>query len=469
MQIPETEFAHCGDIQIAYQVYGSGPVELIVLGGPAGHVEAYWEEPAVHKWYERLGAFARVATFDRRGTGASDSGQDTPTDASYMEDLAVVIEASGFRRPALVGAVEASRLFARFAATHREQVSALVLIDTAAAGRDVLGEERVRQLSELIERRWGKGQISALYAPSAAEDESLRRWFARIERLAVNPSGARQILELALESDVTDVLPQIACPTLVIHHRENAFVPIELGRAVADAIPNSRFVTVEGRDSMAWLGDSDALLGEIEEFLTGTRTPQRATEVAAILFTDVVGSTELATRVHHKEWQRLLGKHDELVRREIALAGGTVVKAIGDGFLATFETPHEAVRAAEQSMRAVVPLGLRLRAGLHVGAVEHLPNDLRGLAINIAARICELADGEQILVSPTARDILLDSNLDLDALPEQTLRGVPGTWRVYEVPRQGRTGNAYEHGLGPEDPPPSNGPQRLGGSREEQR
>lgn len=433
MQAPETEFAHCGDIQIAYQLYGSGPAELVVLGGPAGHVEAYWELPPIHKWYERLGTFARVATFDRRGTGASDSGQEAPSDDVYMQDLATVIEACGFRRPALVGAVEASRLCACFAAAHPEKVSALVLIDTSASGREVLGEDRVQQLTELIETRWGKGEISSIYAPSVAGDESFHRWFARIERLAVTPSGARQILEVALRSDVTDALPRIRCPTLVIHHRENLFVPIGLGRAVAEAIPNARFVAVDGQDSMVWLGDSDAILGEIEEFLTGSRSPQRTIKLEAILFTDMVGSTELATRVHHKEWQRLLDEHDELLRREIALGGGTVIKATGDGFLATFETPHDAVGTAEQAMRAVAPLGLVLRAGVHVGTVEHLQDDVRGLAVNIAARICELAGDRQVLVSATARDILMDSEVSLEEVSEERLKGVPGKWRLYGV------------------------------------
>src|SRR5947209_10812518 len=187
MQVPETEFVHCGDIQIAYQVYGSGPVELVVCGGPAGHIEVFWEEPAVHRWYERLGRFARVAIFDRRGTGVSDSSALPPTDTQYLEDLGAVIEACGFRRPALVGAVEASRMSALFAATYPDRVSALVLIDTAARGRDVLHDDQVAMLAGLIERRWGKGELISLYAPSMIGNESFRRWFGRLERLSVNP------------------------------------------------------------------------------------------------------------------------------------------------------------------------------------------------------------------------------------------------------------------------------------------
>lgn len=433
MQVPDTEFAHCGDIQIAYQVYGSGPEELVICAGPAGHVEAYWEEPLVHKWYQRIGLFARVATFDRRGTGASDSGEDPPTDAQYMEDLAAVIAACGFERPALIGAVEASRMCALFAATHPERISALVLIDTAAAGRQVLGEDQVRWLTEVIDARWGKGDITALYAPSMVENERFRRWFARMERLSVSPHGARQILELALQSDVTEALPRIKCPTLVLHHRENTLVPIKLGRAVADAIPGARFVAVAGQDSMAWLGDADAVVGEIEEFLTGSRTPGPGSQLATIMFTDIAGSTELAAQLHPERWQRLLGEHDQLVRREIELTGGVPIKATGDGFLATFDTPDQAVRAAEEAMRATLPLGMELRAGIHVGAVEKIANDVRGIAVHIAARICELASAGQVLVSGTVKDILIDSDLPLTATADVRLRGVPGEWKLYEL------------------------------------
>jgi len=434
MQVPETEFAHCGDIQIAYQVYGSGPVELVVCGGPAGHIDVYWEEPVVHKWYERIGRFARVAIFDRRGTGASDSATRPPTEAQYMEDLAAVIDACGFERPALVGAVEASRMSALFAATHPDRVSALVLIDTAARGRDTIGDDRVEWLTGLIERRWGKGELISLYAPSMVDNERFRRWFGRMERLAVSPYGARQILELMRESDVTDALTRIKCPTLVIHHGENSLVPVELGRAVAAAIPGARFTTVAGEDSMAWLGDAETLIGEIEEFLTGSRTPAPCNELRAIMFTDIVGSTELAARLHHKQWQGLLSEHYEFVRREIELAGGQAVKAMGDGFLATFIGPEQAIHAASEVVKSSPSLGLDVRAGIHVGAVEASADDVRGIAVHIAARICEQADRGQILVSRTVKDILVDSEVPLELVSEQPLRGVPEKWSLYEVP-----------------------------------
>jgi len=433
MQVPETEFAHCGDIQIAYQVYGSGPLELVVCGGPAGHIEIYWEEPLVHKWYERLGRFARVAIFDRRGTGASDSATSPPTESQYMEDLAAVLDACGFERPALVGAVEASRMCALVAAAHPDRVSALILIDTAARGRDVMKQEQLDWLSELVDQRWGKGDLTSLYAPSRSEDERFRRWMGRMERLSVSPHGARQLLELTLASDVSAALPKVTCPTLVIHHRDNVLIPVELGQAVAAAIPGARFATVDGEDSMAWLGDGDGVIGEIEEFLTGSRTPAPCNELRAIMFTDIVGSTELAARLHHKQWQQLLSEHFELVRREIALYGGRAVKAMGDGFLATFSEPEQAIRAASEVVASGPALGLDVRAGIHVGAVEPLPDDVRGIAVHIAARTCEQADRGQILVTSTVKDILVDSEIPFGPASEQALRGVPGRWRLYQV------------------------------------
>jgi class 3 adenylate cyclase len=433
MQVPETEFVHCGDIQIAYQVYGSGPAELVVCGGPAGHIEVYWEEPLVHKWYERLGQFARVAIFDRRGTGASDSAASPPTEDQYMEDLAAVIDACGFERPALLGAAEASRMCALFAASHPDRVSALILVDTAARGGDVMSQQHLEWLSELIDRRWGKGDLTALYAPSMLENERFRRWMGRMERLSVSPHGARQLLDLTLASDVSAALPRVSCPTLVIHHRENVLVPLELAQAVADAIPGARFATIAGEDNMAWLGDAEGLIGEIEEFLTGSRTPIPSNELRAIAFIDIVGSTELAAQLHHKRWQRLLSEYYALLRREIELCGGRAVKALGDGFLATFGEPEQAIRAATEVLRSSSSLELDLRAGIHVGAVESLPDDVRGIAVHIAARTCEQADRGQLLVTGTVKDILVDSEIPFGAGSKQALRGVPGDWTLYEV------------------------------------
>jgi class 3 adenylate cyclase len=237
-----------------------------------------------------------------------------------------------------------------------------------------------------------------------------------------------------LDIDVRAVLPTIHVPTLVLHRRGDRVVNRRAGRELASRIPGAQYVELPGIDHLPWAGDADAVLGEIEEFLTGSRTPRASSQLATNLFTDVVGSTELAARLHHERWQRLLQEHDELVRREIELAGGVPVKAVGDGFLATFQAPAGAIRAAEEAIRATAPLGLQLRAGIHVGTVEPVGDDVRGMAVNIAARIRELASPGQILVSATVRDILIDSSITLVPTSTARLRGVPGEWTLYEHP-----------------------------------
>jgi class 3 adenylate cyclase/alpha-beta hydrolase superfamily lysophospholipase len=435
MPIPDTEFARAGDLRIAYQVFGAGPIELVVAGGPAGHIEIYWEEPLARRWYEHLASFARVAIFDRRGTGASDAADEPPTLEQYLEDLMAVVEAAGFTRPAVFGGAEGGALCLLFAATYPDRVSALAVLGAAARGAAVLRPEVLERFEWLLENEWGRGQVAGLYAPSMISDERFRRWCARLERNSVTPRAARQILALMASSDISDVLPKIKAPTLVMHRRDDELVPIAEGRALADAIPNARFVELEGRDSMGWVGDADAVLDELEEFLTGKRPhPHRERVLATVLFTDIVGSTDLAARLGDRRWRHLLTEHDHLVRRELDRAGGRVVKSVGDGLLATFESPFEAVRAAQSAIETVRPLDLNLRAGVHVGEVELLEDgDIGGLAVHLGARITDLAEAAQVLVSSTVRDILVGSGVELIPSGVHRLRGLPGEWAVYTL------------------------------------
>jgi len=434
MQIPETEFTRAGDVRIAYQLFGDGPISMISSGGPAGHVELYWEEPLVRRWYERLAQFGRVALFDRRGTGASDPGHGPPTDERYVEDILAVMDACGFERAALSSGSDAGRTAAAFAAHHPERVSALVLVGVAPHGATVLNPELREQLEDTIENAWGKGRLVDLYAPSMAGDERFRRWAARLERNAVSPQGAREIIALSAAADIRPLLPRIQAPTLMIHRREDTVVPIELARQMAQAIPDCRFVEVEGRDNMAWVGDQDAVLDAMEEFLTGqpARRP-RERALASILFTDIVGSTEQAARRGARDWRDLLAEHDRVVRAEIEREGGRVVKNVGDGVLATFDSAAGAVLAAQAAMDVVARLDLRLRAGVHTGEVELLPEDVGGLAVHIAARIVDLARPGAVLVSATVRDILVGSDLTFSEQGTHDLRGVPGRWTLHAL------------------------------------
>ncbi len=425
-------------MRVAYQVFGSGPLAVVTSGGPASHLDVLWEEPRVRRWHERLASFARVAIFDRRGTGASDPADGPPTLEQYTEDLGAVMDACGFDRAALLGGAEAARMCALFAADHPERVSALVLTGGSARGDAGLAPERVSALEELIETAWGRGEIIAgLYAPSMAGDERFRRWAARMERNAVSPRAARELVRLIADSDVRPVLSRIRAPTLVTHRREDTLVPIAEGRALAQAIPGARFVEFEGRDNMAWVGDAEPMLDEIEEFLTGRRgehEPERV--LATILFTDIVGSTELAARLTDRRWRDLLAEHDELVRREIERAHGRPIKSTGDGFLATFPTPGQAIRAAHAAIESTAAVGLRVRAGVHTGEVELFDGDIGGVAVHIAARIAALAPPSQTIVSRTVKDILIGSGLSLTSHGTHTLKGVPGRWTLYALADQ---------------------------------
>lgn len=271
MKVPETEYARAGAVRVAYQVFGSGSLPLITCGGPAGHLDLYWEEPQVRHWHERLALFARVAIFDRRGTGASDPADGPPTLEQYMEDLGAVMDACEFDRAALVAGSEASQMCALFAASYPERVSALVL-GGASARSTVLTPERVTMSEDVIDNAWGKGElIGALYAPSMAGDERFRRWAARMGRYSVSPRHAKEILRLTAQTDVRLALARIQAPTLVTHRRDDTLVPVADGRALAQAIPNARFIEFDGRDNMGWIGDADPILDEIEELARPTR------------------------------------------------------------------------------------------------------------------------------------------------------------------------------------------------------
>ncbi len=434
MQIPETQYAHAGEVRIAYQVFGEGAVEVVTCGGPAGHVELFWESPHVRRYFERMGTFARMAIFDRRGTGASDPSDGPPSIEQYTDDLGAVIDACGFERPALAGGAEGGRMCALFAAEHPERVSKLVLTGVAASGAAVLPPAIRARMEEVIESSWGKGELVGVYAPSMAGDESFRRWMGRLERNAVSPRGAREIMGVSAESDIRAALPKIQAPTLILHRHDDTLVPLEEGRKLAEAIPDARLVVVPGVDNMGWVGDVDALLDETEEFLTGRRGVRQPDRVlGTVLFTDIVGSTAVAARLSDRRWRDLLTEHHDAVREEVERAGGRVVKTLGDGVLAQFDSPTAALRAAPAAMEAVEPLGLRLRAGAHTGEIELLGDDVGGLAVHIGARVAASAEAGEIWVTGTIKDILIASGLHFEPRGTHDLKGVPGEWPLYAL------------------------------------
>jgi class 3 adenylate cyclase len=403
-------------------------------------VEYLWSEESLTRVMDRLTRFARVITFDRRGSGLSDPLAGAPTLEEQMDDVLAVMDAAGSERAAIAGTLEGGPMAALFAATYPDRVSALVLYATFSRSTWAPDydwawspEERQREMDMLVER-WGEGLVAASVAPSLTADPEFMEWAGRLERLAASPATIKRIFDLIGEFDVRDVLPSIRVPTLVMHRREDSFIKIEHSRYLAERIAGAKFVELEGGDNMFSIGDSEALLGEIEEFLTGERhrvEPDRM--LATVLFTDICNSTEHAARMGDRGWRYMLERHDALFRRSLERHRGREIKHTGDGFLATFDGPARAIRCASDHAESVASIGLEVRAGLHTGELEVMDGDLGGLAVHIAARVMDRAAPCEVLVSSTVKDLVVGSGIPFQERGEHALRGVPGEWRLFSV------------------------------------
>jgi class 3 adenylate cyclase/pimeloyl-ACP methyl ester carboxylesterase len=425
-------------------------MDLVYVPSWISQLELLWEEPSLVRFIERLLTFARLITFDRRGTGLSDPIVGAATLEQRMDDVRAVLDAVGSERTALFGFSEGGPMSALFAATYPARTSALVLYGTTPRelwapdfplGR---GTEERESLYTMMLRGWGTGAGIEILAPSAAGDEAFRRWLGRMQRHAASPGSARRIIETVEETDVRQILPTISVPTLVLHRSGDLMVPVEIGRYVASMIPHAKYVEIPGNDHLPVPGDSDQILDEVEEFLTGMRLdhePDRT--LATILFTDIVGSTERATELGDRRWRDLLENHYEMVRKELSRFRGTEVKTIGDGFLATFDGPARAIHCAEAIIQAAPTLGIELRAGLHTGECEIMAGDIGGLAVHIAARVSALAGPGEVLISRTVVDLVAGSNLKFTDRGPHVLKGIQGEWQLFAVAnaadqRQGR-------------------------------
>jgi class 3 adenylate cyclase len=438
---PETRYARSEDVSIAYQVVGEGELDLVLAFQFVSHLDLVWESPLQAAFIQHLASFARVILFDRRGVGLSDPVDRPATLEERMDDVRAVMDAAGSERAALLGMSEGATVCMLFAATYPERTSGLVL--WGAMARSTAAEdypwastrEAVLEANdELIAPLWGQGATIEIFAPSLADDPRARELQARYERQAASPKQVNQILHMFLDTDVRDALPLIQAPTLVLHRRGDHAVNVGAARWLASQIENSTYVELEGEDHAPWVGDTRPPLDEIEAFLTGVRPAVKPDRVlATVLFTDIVDSTRLVEEMGDRRWRELLAEHQDLVRRELGRFQGREVKTTGDGFLAIFDGPTRAVECAKAIADEVPALGIQVRAGLHSGEVELIDDDVGGIAVHIAARICALAGSGKVLISRTVRDLTVGSGMELEALGSHSLKGVGEEWELYEV------------------------------------
>ncbi len=354
--LPTTRYAKSGDVYIAYQVFGEGPTDLVFTPGFVSHLENHWDQPDFARWLLRLARFARVIMFDKRGTGLSDRVGELPSFDQRMDDLRAVMDAVGTERAALLGVSEGGPLTALFAATHPDRCSAMVLYGTFARFSSwIPTAERLQAMLDYIDRDWGSGEIARRFAPSRQDDPTFRQWMGRFERLGASPAAVMALMRMNSQIDITEVLPSIRVPTLIVHRTGDLVVSVEGGRLLAEGIPGARYVELPGTDHLSFIGDNAAeIIDLVEEFLTGSKAAvdvDRA--LATVLFTDIVGSTARAEQLGDQRWRSLLDGHHAAVRREFARFRGREVKSLGDGFLATFDGPARAIRCASAISEAV--------------------------------------------------------------------------------------------------------------------
>jgi class 3 adenylate cyclase len=439
--IPETKYAKSGDVHIAFQIFGSGSIQLVLGPGWASHIEYAWEEPSYARFLQLLGSFARVVWFDKRGTGLSDRVQELPTLEQRMDDIRVVMNAVGFEKAAVFGVSESGSMCALFAATYPERTTALILYGAFAKrirSEDYPWaptlEEREKWIQSL-EKGWGGPiEVSSL-APSATGDEQFAKWFATYARLSVSPSAAVALANMNTYIDIRNVLPSIHVPTLVLHRKGDRDVNVENGKYLARNIPGAKFVELPGDDHIPWVGDTDSIADEVEEFLTGARSPRPIDRVlATILLTDIVASTEKVKELGDRGWKNVLLKHNEIVRRELERFRAHEIKSTGDGFLLTFDGPARAIKCACSIRDKVRQLGISIRAGLHTGECELIGNDdIGGVNVHIAARVESIAKSDEIVVSSTVKDLVSGSGIKFDDLGTYSLKGIPEQWRLFKV------------------------------------
>jgi class 3 adenylate cyclase len=480
--VPDTQYARCGDLSLAYQVFGSGPVNIVVSGSFVTNVEVLWGSPEYKAFFDHLASFARVLVFDKAGVGMSDPIAKVRTIEDRVSEIEALMDEVGFDQAALIGFSEGGSASVMFSAMNPERVQALVLIGStvifpvpttedwedvvdmdpsviAQFVRERLGDAytptsdqlgRIQRVGRAVRDSWGTGETLGLFMPSVRSRQQL----GMIERVSASPGMARATLTSLVGLDLRSVLPTIGVPTLVIHAIDDV-VPVQFGRYLADHVPGARMLEVPGRDHAPWLYEGDVTVTSIEEFLTGSQPRVQAQRaLRTILFTDIVGSTERAAAVGDERWHALLDRHDELTRDTVERFDGQVVKSTGDGHLATLDGPAQGIRCAGALLSAVEALGIELRLGVHTGECELLGDDIGGIGVHIAARVMAQAAPGEIMVSSTVRDLVTGSGIAFDDRGAHVLKGVPGEWQLLAVDRSGPSPSSREGRLAAHPTPP---------------
>ena len=441
MTTPQIRYAAGSGVEIAYQVLGEGPLDLVWVAGAITHLDVLWEHPGYRHFCEQLASFSRLILFDKRGMGLSERTR-VGTLEERMDDVRAVMDAAGSERAALMGVSEGGPMSILFAATHPERTQALLLIGAEVKEEttedwpwgDWTRGELEQALGE-IGNRWGKGLAAPLLFADDPDPEAMQRWLGRLQTSGMTPRDAEAFMRMAFEIDVRDVVSSIHVPTLVVHRSGDTVVDVEHGRFLAANIPGAHYVELPGRVHVPWSSvGGDQILAEIREFLTGVReAPEPDRVLATVLFTDIVGSTERASELGDRRWRELLDAHNSAVRRQLERFRGREIDTAGDGFLASFDGPARAIRCGGAAIAAVRELGLEIRAGVHTGECEVAGDGLAGIAVHIGARVAAQAGAGEVLVSSTVRDLVAGSGLDFEDRGSAELKGVPGEWRLYAL------------------------------------
>jgi len=445
---PRTRYASCGDTDIAYQVFGDGPMDLVVLPGPSIPIDTIDAEPSMYRFHRRLASFARVIRLDQRGIGLSSRvpSVDVIGPKFWAKDVIAVMNAVECEQATILAPGFTGATGLVLAADYPERVSSLVIINGAAralyapdypigAELDTLDPDATLLVDpDAVEQGF---DMLGIIAPSVARDDAFRAWWDMAGNRAASPSMAVAMIKTIRQADVRDTLPRITAPTLILHRADSDFTPVAHGRYLAEHIAGSRIVELPGEDNLYWVGNTGPMLDEIEEFITGMRGGSDAERLlTTIVFTDIVGSTERAALLGDDRWRDLLDNHDTIVRHELQRFGGREVNTAGDGFVATFSSPSAALACSDEIVDAVHVLGIEVRVGIHAGEVEVRGNDVAGMAVHIGARVAAQAGPSEVLVSSTVRDIVTGSRHRFADRGEPELKGVPGQWRLCALVRE---------------------------------